>query len=42
MPTTIAKCKTREEAEEIYKKYMGNEAQVPYYEIGNRVKTLIK
>ena len=33
--TTIAKCKTREEAEAIYKKHMGDEKEVPYYEITN-------
>ena len=35
LPTTIAKCKTKEEAEEIYRKHMGNVEEVPYYEITN-------
>ena len=35
LPTTIAKCKTREEAEFIYKQHMGNVEKVPYYEITN-------
>lgn len=34
-PTTIAKCKTMEEAEEIYRKHIGNVDEVPYYEITN-------
>lgn len=38
LPTTIAKCKTKEEAEFIYKQYMGNVEEVPYYEITNRKK----
>ena len=37
-PTTVAKCKTREEAEAIYRKHMEDEKEVPYYEITNRKK----